>query len=101
GDEPARLVTRGGARPRLARTGVDPRRPRPSPSGPSVHRRNGAPEAAMAAHHPRRVNLIERQRDQSESEAVSDERAQQWAVPTYSSLPRLTRHTPASAIENH
>jgi uncharacterized protein (DUF433 family) len=47
--------------------------------------------SAMAAQQLRRVKLIERQRDQSESEAVSCARTQQPPVPTCSSLQPLTR----------
>jgi hypothetical protein len=46
--------------------------------------------SVMAAQHLRRVNLIERQRDQSESEAVSSARARQRPMPAYSSLSPLT-----------
>ena len=46
--------------------------------------------SAMAAQQLRRVKLIERQRDQSESEAVSSARARQRPMPAYSSLPPLT-----------
>jgi hypothetical protein len=42
---------------------------------------------------PGRVNLIERQRDHRESEAVSSARARLRPVPRCSSLPPLTRHT--------
>jgi hypothetical protein len=49
----------------------------------------------MPAQHLRRVNLIERQRDQSESEAVSSARALQRSVPNCSSLPPLTSYPPS------
>ena len=45
--------------------------------------------------HLRRVNLIERQRDQRESEAVSRARAPQRPVPALSSLPPLATHSTA------
>jgi hypothetical protein len=44
----------------------------------------------MPAQHLRRVNLIERQRDQSESAAVSPVRADSGQSPARSSLPPLT-----------
>jgi hypothetical protein len=43
--------------------------------------------ALALAGHVRHVNLIERQRDHRESEAVSFARARQRPVPTCSSLP--------------
>jgi len=53
------------------------------------------PESTMPGAAPRRVNLIERKRDQSESEAVTFASARQRAVPARSSLPPLTRHPPS------
>jgi hypothetical protein len=47
----------------------------------------------------RRVNLIERQQDHGESEAVSCARAQQRPVPTPSSLLPFAAH-PAAAMRN-
>jgi hypothetical protein len=45
--------------------------------------------------HLRRVNLIERQRDQSENEAVSSAGPRQRSVPACSSSPPLSRHPPS------
>src|SRR5450759_5209588 len=52
-------------------------------------------ESPMPGQHLRRVNLIERQRDQSESEAVTSAHARQRPVPPCCSLPPLTRHAPS------
>ena len=68
--------------------------------GRATHRRDDGPGSAMPAQQLRRVNLIERQRDHSESEAVSCARAPQRPVATGSSLLPVTA-TPqplASAI---
>jgi hypothetical protein len=49
----------------------------------------------MPAQQLRRVNLIERQRDQSESEAVSSAGARQRFVPTLLFIAAVTRHPPS------
>jgi hypothetical protein len=83
-----------GGRPGSTHGGRSPSPPVPgkrrhSPSGQAGLRCKDAPEAAKPAKHLRCVNLIERQRDQSESAAVSYARARQRPVPTCSSLPPL------------
>jgi hypothetical protein len=49
----------------------------------------------MPAQQLRRVNLIERQRDQSQSEAVSSAGARQRSVPTLLFIAAMTRHPPS------
>jgi hypothetical protein len=57
------------------------------PRRPAAARACTRARADGAGRHVRRVNLIERQRDHRESEAVSLARARQRPVPTCSSLP--------------